>query len=143
GPRAAAGAVDALAVVGLGFVLFWIPFRVGAASLPVWALIAAVLGYAVVPLAAFQATLGMRLFGVELVSRDGTPPDFLDLLFREVIGRGYGPAAYLGAVVLGLLASMVGAAQLSAGLGGMGWGFALCSLLLLGAAGGHLVALGH
>ncbi|MBS2031663.1 MAG: RDD family protein [Deltaproteobacteria bacterium] len=143
GPRIGAGAFDAFAVVGLGFLLFWIPFRVGAASLPVWALIAAVLGYAVVPLAAFQATLGMRLFGLELVSRDGTPPDFLDLLFREVIGRGYGPAAYLGAVVLGLIASMVGAAQFSAVLGGMGWGFALCSLLLMAAGAGHLVAFGH
>jgi uncharacterized RDD family membrane protein YckC/Flp pilus assembly protein TadD len=141
-PRILAGVIDGVAIFALGLAVFLPPFLMGAAALPVWAFLAAILGWAVVPLAVFGTTLGMRLMGVELVGRDGKPPDFVELLFREIIARGLGPAAYLGSVTVGLLASAFGAAQFSA-LSSLGLGFWLSSLLFTGALAGHLVALGR
>lgn len=143
GPRIAAGLFDGFAEFALALFLFWIPFRVGAGAMPVAAMVAVLLGYAVVPLAVFGSTPGMRLFGVELVGRDGKPADFVELLFREIIGRGLGPVAYLLAIFASFIAAAFGMIEMGTAGFSVGLGVWLCSLLVMGAFAGHFVALGR
>lgn len=139
GPRVLAGLLDGLALAGLGLGLFVIPMFLGGLAIPTWAALAAILGYAVVPLWAFQATPFMRLFGLELVRRDGTAPDPIDILFREILARGLGPAAYLLTFLFALVGSAVGRVGVSSPLGGAGLSVAI--LVCLGAVG--VAALGQ
>lgn len=104
-PRIQAGALDAAIVLGLCVVYFVVPLLARGLVLPMWGVLAAVLGCLVVPLAAFKRTLGMRLFGLELVTKDGHAVGAGDVLFRELIGRGFFPAAFLVTVVAGLIAN--------------------------------------
>jgi len=143
GPRIAAGVLDGVLTLVVGGVFFAVPFELGAYALPVWAVLAAILGCSVIPLAAFGSTLGMRIFGVELVGRDGKPPDLIELLFREIIARGMGPAAFVGSVVIGVIAALFRRAYLMNDPRSLGWGFYICVLLVMGAIGGHFVALGR
>jgi uncharacterized RDD family membrane protein YckC len=141
GPRILAGCIDAAAVLGLGLVLFLVPFLAGAESLPVVSMLVALVTYSVLPLALFRSTLGMRLLGIELIGRDGRPADLLELLFREIIGRGMGPAAYLGSFVLALVGAMLGHVALGRLGATAAIGFWVSGIALLGAAAGHLIAL--
>jgi hypothetical protein len=50
----------------------------------------------------------MKLFGVELVTRGGHAVGAGEVLFRELVGRGFFPAAFLATIVLGLLANLLG-----------------------------------
>lgn len=105
GPRILAGALDTCIVLAMCVLYFLIPLLTRGLVLPMWGVLAAVLGTLVVPLAAFKRTLGMRLFGLELVTQDGHPVGAGDVLFRELIGRGFFPAAFLVTVFAGLIAS--------------------------------------
>ncbi len=103
--RAACGLIDGTAVVLLCLGLFLVPLLTRGLVLPMWGVLAAVVGYSVVPLSAFRQTLGMKLTRLELVTKDGHSVSPGDVLFRELIGRGYFPAAYLLTLLLGLIAS--------------------------------------
>ncbi len=103
--RAVAGVIDAAALVGLCLGLFLVPLLTRGLVLPMWGVLAAVVGYSVVPLSAFRQTLGMKLTGLELVTKDGHGVSPGDVLFRELIGRGYFPAAFLLTLLLGVVAS--------------------------------------
>jgi uncharacterized RDD family membrane protein YckC/Flp pilus assembly protein TadD len=100
-----AGALDLCALVALCLGLFLFPLLTRGLVLPMWGVLAAVVGYSVVPLSAFRQTLGMKLVGLELVTKDGHAVSPGDVLFRELIGRGYFPAAFLLTLLLGLIAS--------------------------------------
>lgn len=96
-PRFLAGVVDLLVVSLLmgatAFVQMVLSRGVG---LPMWGVFAAVVCYQVIPLALFRRTLGMSAFGLEMVSRKtGSNPSANDLLFRELIGRGFFPFTFL------------------------------------------------
>src|SRR4051812_25896894 len=69
--RVGAGVVDGLAVVLLTAALIAIPFFLTGLLMPTFALCAAVLVWAIAPLWAFRSTLGMKLFGTEMVGRTG------------------------------------------------------------------------
>lgn len=141
--RAFAGLIDAAAVVLLSGAAFLLPMLLEGLVLPMWGVLAAVVGYQVVPLAFFKQTPGMRLFNLELVRRDGHPVDLANLLFRELIGRGYFPAAYLFTLVAGAAAASLGVAGTTTPvlLGGL---MALSSLAALAMALiGHVIALGR
>jgi len=105
--RVIAGCIDALILSLLCLLLFLFPLVTRGFVLPMWGVLAAVIGYAVVPLSAFRATLGMKLLGLELVTKDGHGVSPGDVLFRELIGRGYFPAAYLLTLLLALVASLL------------------------------------
>lgn len=142
-PRIIAGVLDALMLACLSAALFVVPMALGGLAIPTWAAVAAIVGYAVVPLWAFQATLFMRLAGIELVGRDGKPPDPIDIVFREILGRGLGPAAYLATFLVALIGSLVGAMGVSSPLGAKGLSLAVlgCFAAFGIAVFGHLLAL--
>lgn len=106
--RLAAGAFDFLAVWALVAASFLVPVFLRGLVLPMWGVLLVLLGYQVVPLSAFRQTLGMRLLGLELVTREGHAVGAGEVLFRELIGRGFFPAAFLATIVLGLLANLLG-----------------------------------
>lgn len=108
GRRLAAGAFDFCAVWALVAASFLVPIFLRGLVLPMWGVLLVMLGYQVVPLSAFRQTLGMRLFGLELVTREGHAVNAGEVLFRELVGRGFFPAAFLATIVLGLLANLLG-----------------------------------
>ena len=142
-PRVTAGLLDGLTLAFLALVLFLAPIPFGGVGVPAWAALAAIIGYAVVPLWAYQATPFMWLFGLELVGRDGQPPDPIDIVFREILGRGLGPAAYLVTFAFALIGELTGSVGISSSLGGIG--LSLAALGCLGALAlavfGHFLAL--
>jgi Tfp pilus assembly protein PilF/uncharacterized RDD family membrane protein YckC len=129
--------------VGFGLTLFLVPMALGGLTIPTWAALAAIVGYAVVPLSVFQATPFMWLAGIELVRRDGTRPDPIDVLFREILGRGLGPAAYLVTFLFALIGWATGRLGVSSPLGGAGLSLAVLACLgaLMIAAAGQALAL--
>ena len=129
-----AGAIDTVVVLGLCAVYFLIPLLTRGLVLPMWGVLAAVLGYLVVPLAAFKRTLGMKLLGLELVTKDGHAVGPGDVLFRELIGRGFFPAAFLFTLFAGLAASWFGVARFAAPAG-IALLFFFASAVALGVAG--------
>jgi uncharacterized RDD family membrane protein YckC len=141
--RVLAGTFDAAAVMALSLICFLVPWVLGGVVLPMWGVLAAVVGYQVVPLAFLKQTLGMRLFGLELVQKDGHHVDLANLLFRELIGRGFFPAAYL----FTLLAGAVGAALRVVGTVTPVLLGSLMTVACMGALAmaivGHLIALGR
>ncbi len=141
GLRLAAGAVDLFLLGLLTAGLFLVPLSLGGFVLPMLAVFAAVVGYAVVPMWLFRATLGMRLFGLEIVGRDGRDADLVELMFREFVGRGMFAAAYLGTYLLGLLGMLLGTARLAApeGMAAVLTQLAVAMLVMAGA--GHLLIL--
>ncbi|MEW5740020.1 MAG: RDD family protein [Myxococcota bacterium] len=143
GRRVLAGVFDACAVAVLSICCFLVPMVLRGLVLPMWGVLAALVGYQVVPLAFLKQTLGMRLFGLELVRRDGHHVDLANLLFRELIGRGFFPAAYLFTLLAGATAAALGVAATATPvlLGGL---MALASMGALAmAVVGHLLALGR
>lgn len=139
--RAAAGAVDFVAVLLLVSLYFAFPLLTGGAALPIWGVFAAVVGYAVVPLALYGATPAMALFGLEMVSIRGRAPQVTDLLFRELIGRGYFPMAYLGSLFVAFVGMLLGVMRFTMPVGA-GFILFLLSIGLLTAAGaGNILAI--
>jgi uncharacterized RDD family membrane protein YckC len=141
--RVAAGAIDT-ALIGLLCALsFAVPMVLRGVVLPMWGVLAVLVGYAVVPLAFLKRTVGMHLLDLELVSRQGHAVDLANLLFRELLGRGLFPAAWLLTVLGGLIAAYAGVGGTAAPPGLAGVMTLACMAALAAAAGGHLVALGR
>lgn len=141
--RVLAGLFDAAAVILLSLACFLVPMVLRGVGLPMWGVLAAVVGYQVVPLAFLKQTPGMRLFGLELVRKDGHHVDLANLLFRELIGRGFFPAAYLFTLLVGAIGSALGVAGTTTPLL-LGSVMALASMAALTMAIiGHVIALGR
>jgi uncharacterized RDD family membrane protein YckC len=108
GKRFLAGLIDVGALGLLAVLAFVVPMLLLGVVLPMWGVLAVMLGWSVVPLAFLQQTVGMRLQGLELAREDGHPVDLANVLFRELLGRGLFPAAYLLTVAFGGLAQVLG-----------------------------------
>lgn len=139
--RIGAAVLDSVAVLLLTALFIGAPLLLTGLMTPTLALCAAVLIWTIAPLWLFRQTLGMKLFGIEMVSKTGHSADLAELLFRELVGRGYLPAIYLvslgAAIALRLMGYYAGIVSPS--------GFALIatglSLLFLAlAVTGNLVA---
>ncbi|MFZ5441149.1 MAG: RDD family protein [Myxococcota bacterium] len=108
--RIVAGLIDGACIVVLSGISFVVPLVAWRLVLPMWGVLAVMIGYAVVPVAYFHRTLGLHVMGLNVVRKDGHALDLANALFRELIGRGWFPAAYL----LTMLGSVV-AARLQVG----------------------------
>lgn len=140
-PRIAAGVIDALILVALGAFLSLLPLWFGALTLPMLGAFVAILAYSIVPLFVFGATIGMRLFGIELIAVNGGRPDLFDIMFRDLFGRGLIGFAYFGFVlfaVFGMMTNSVAFFQ-PQGLGLVL--FMLCGLASVLGMLGHLLVL--
>ncbi len=137
--RLLAGGFDLLLLVLFVVAYFAFPLLTGGLTLPMWGVFAAVLGYSVTPLILFRATLGMRLFGVEILGRNGHPAQIIDLVFRELIGRGFFPAAYLSTMAAAVIASWLGILRFAmpSGIGGIL--FVVSAVLLAATSLGHFL----
>lgn len=139
GRRFAAGAFDFFVLWALVLASFLVPLFTRGLVLPMWGVLLVMLGYQVVPLSAFRQTLGMTLFGLELVTREGHAVGAGEVLFRELIGRGFFPAAFLGTLLLGFIASLLrmAAFMMPTGIGSAF--FLICSLTVACAVLGHFL----
>lgn len=141
GPRIVAGLIDFALLGSVGLVIALGPLWLGGLALPMVGAVAAVLVVNVLPLAAFRATLGLRLMGLEVVHSNGRAADLTELLFRELIGRGLLGVAFFTAMVIGGAGMLTGVMSVFSltrlGLLGL---LALC-VMMLGFAS-HLVVLG-
>ncbi|MCA2977002.1 MAG: RDD family protein [Myxococcaceae bacterium] len=108
GQRLLAGLIDTFGLMVLSCIAFLVPLLGFGLVLPLWGVMAVMLGWSVVPLAFLQQTLGMRALGLELAREDGHPVDLANVLFRELVGRGLFPAAYLLTLGFGLVARALG-----------------------------------
>lgn len=108
GTRAIAGAIDGFVIVVLSGVSVLVPLFARGVVVPMWGVLVVLLAYSVLPLAGLKRTLGMHIMNLELVRPSGHAVDAGNILFRELVGRGYFPAAYLFTVVAGLIASLTG-----------------------------------
>lgn len=106
--RLGAGCVDSLAVIVLTALFIVVPLRLTGLMTPTLAMCGAVLIWTIAPLWLFRQTLGMRLFGIEMVSKTGHSADLSELLFRELVGRGYLPAIYLVSLIAAVVLRMMG-----------------------------------
>jgi uncharacterized RDD family membrane protein YckC len=106
-----------------------------------WGVLAAIVGYAVVPLAVFRQTPGFKLFGLELVGKEGHAVGLGDVLFRELLGRGWFPTAFLFNLLFGYVAMMLGAARFAMPSGLQGIFFLASCLALALAALGHVLVM--
>lgn len=137
GRRMAAGAIDLAGVGILSAVFLGVPTVLVGGSLPMLAIFGAVLVWSVVPLSLFGSTAGMAIFGLALEGKENGRADFLDVVFRELVGRGFFAAAYLGTFFIGLVGWLTHTAELSAPVG---LSLLLTLVALLGLA---LAAVGH
>jgi tetratricopeptide (TPR) repeat protein len=143
GKRMLAGLIDAFGLMVLSALAFLLPLRLFGVVLPMWGVLAVMLGWSVVPLAFLQQTVGLRVMGLELARTDGHPVDLANVLFRELAGRGLFPAAYLLTLVFGLLAQALGVMAFVVPTG-LGLVIAVvCLGLFVGAMVGALVGLGR
>lgn len=108
GKRIAAAVLDGLVLLVLCVATFIGPLLTRGFVVPMWGVLVVLVGYAVLPLAALKRTPGMQLFGLELVRLDGHAVDVGNLLFRELVGRGLFPAAYLVTMLGGVIARFFG-----------------------------------
>jgi uncharacterized RDD family membrane protein YckC len=139
--RLAAGVVDAVALLVLCAAYFLVPVITLGVVLPMWGVLAAIIGYAVVPLATFRQTLGFRLFGLELVGKEGHAVGLGDVLFRELIGRGWFPAAFIFNLIFGYVAMLMGAARFAMPTGMQSVFFLASCLALALAVLGHVLVM--
>lgn len=140
--RVSAGIFDGVVLLALCAAYFLVPVVTLGVTLPMWGVLAAIIGYSVVPLSVFKQTLGMKLFGIELVTKDGHAVDLGNLLFRELLGRGWFPAAFLFNLVFAYVAMLMGYLRFVMP-GGIQAVFSFASLLALFVAVlGHLLVLG-
>lgn len=139
--RVLAGLIDGSALVLLSMVTFIVPMKLLGVVLPMWGVLAVMLGWSVVPLAFLQKTVGMRLMGLELAREDGHPVDLANVLFRELLGRGLFPAAYLLTVLAGVVSQLLGMMAFVVPTG-LGMVMLFASVVaFVGALAGNLVAL--
>ncbi len=141
--RVVAGLIDAVFIAVLSGIAFAIPLLTRGVVLPMWGVLAVMVGYAVVPLAFLKRTLGLHIMGLELVGKQGHAIDLANLLFRELLGRGFFPAAWLFTIISSLIAFRYGVGSSAtppvlAGVMTVASAGALCI-----AAIGHVIALGR
>lgn len=108
GKRIAAAIFDGFVLLVLCVATFLGPLLTRGFVVPMWGVLVVLVGYAVLPLAALKRTLGMQLFNLELARLDGHAVDLANLLFREFVGRGLFPAAYLITMLGGVIARFFG-----------------------------------
>jgi uncharacterized RDD family membrane protein YckC len=141
-PRVLAGALDGVVLLALCAAYFLVPVALLGMVLPMWGVLAAIIGYSVIPLAVFRQTLGMRLFHLELTGNDGHAVGLGDVLFRELIGRGWFPAAFLFNLAFGYVTMLLGWGRFAMP-GGLQVVFVMASgLTLFASVLGHLLVLG-
>lgn len=141
--RVPAGVLDAAALGLLAGLVVVVPAWLTGLVMPMWSVLAVLVGYAVLPLVTFGRTPGLRALGLELVSADGGPVDATKVLMRETVGRGLLPAAVLLAVPVAFLTRAFGVGQ-GFVFEGLQLLFFQVALLLFGlAVVGHLMALGR
>lgn len=141
GPRIAAGAFDAVILSLLSALLSLSPLFFGGFALPLLGSLTAILVYTILPCSLFKATLGMRLFGLEMVGLDGRAPEPGEVAFRELVTRGYFGVAYFstaGIALAGYLSGTIAFFQ-PTGIGLVL--FFLSGFLLVLSAIGHLMIL--
>lgn len=138
--RVMAGIIDAAFIIVLGAVSFLVPLLSRGIALPMWGVLAVLIGYSVLPIAFFRKTIGLAIMGLEVVGKTGHPLDLANTLFRELIGRGWFPAAYLFTVILSLIASKLGIGGAIAPAALMGLMTLACAAALATVAVGHLIS---
>lgn len=106
--RVGAAVIDTLAIALITALLIYVPLRFTGLLTPTLALCGAVLMWTIAPLWLFRQTLGMRVFSIEMVSKTGHSAELTELLFRELVGRGYLPAIYLMSVLVAVIGSLTG-----------------------------------
>ena len=141
--RVVAGLIDAACIGVLCGISFTVPLVTRGVVLPMWGVLAVMVGYAVVPLAFLKRTLGLHIMGLELVGKAGHTVDLGNVLFRELLGRGFFPAAWLFTIISSLIASHfgVGASTTPPMLAGVMT--LACSGAFCIAAIGHVIVLGR
>jgi uncharacterized RDD family membrane protein YckC len=141
--RVIAGLLDAAFIVVLSGIATAVPLVLRGVVLPMWGVLAVMIGYAVVPLAFLKRTLGLHIMGLELVGKQGHPIDLANLAFRELVGRGFFPAAWMFTIISSLLARYVGVGSSATPPMLAGVMTVACAAALCIAAIGHLIALGR
>lgn len=141
--RVFAALLDGLVLLGAMALSFVVPLVTWGFALPMWGVLLVVLGFSVVPLSLFSATLGLKLMGLEVVNRHARPLDPANATFRELLARGALPAAYLFTLVAGLVAQHFGVAANLAPPVLAGVMTVACALALVAALIGPVVALGR
>lgn len=141
--RVVAGLLDAACIVVLSGISFFVPLLSRGLVLPMWGVLAVMVGYSVLPVAYFARTLGQHVMGLSVVRRDGHPLDLANALFRELIGRGWFPAAYLLTIVAGVVAARLGIGSTSTPPVLAGVMTFLSAGALAVAVVGHFIALGR
>ncbi len=141
--RVIAGLIDAAFIVVLSGISFAIPMLTRGIGLPMWGVLAVMVGYAVVPLAFLKRTLGLHIMGLEVVGKDGRAIDPGNLLFREFIGRGVFPAAWLFTIISSVIARYLGIGGSATPPLLAGVMTVACSAALCISAIGHVIALGR
>ena len=141
--RVIAGLLDFAFIVVLTGISFAVPLLTRGIVLPMWGVLAVIVGYAVVPLAFLKRTIGLHIMGLELVGKAGHPVDLANVLFRELLGRGFFPAAWLFTIIASLIAFRFGVGAsttppILAGVMTLASAGAFCI-----AAIGHVIALGR
>ena len=108
GSRITAGVFDLFLLFILGTAVSLAPMLLGGLALPLVGAVAAIVAYTIAPCMLFKKTLGMKLFGLEIVSVNGRNADATELLFRELFGRGLFGAAYFSTVAFGIFGWLTG-----------------------------------
>jgi uncharacterized RDD family membrane protein YckC len=141
--RVTAGFIDAAFLAVLSGITFVMPLMLWGIVLPMWGVLTVLVGYAVVPIAFFKRTLGLHIMGLEVVGKTGHPLDLANTTFRELLGRGFFPFAYLFTAVMSLVAMRfhLGGSIAPPVLAGV-MTFASATAFAV-AAMGHLIALGR
>jgi uncharacterized RDD family membrane protein YckC len=141
GPRIAAGVFDMTILGIMSSVLSLAPLFYGGFALPLLGSLSAILVYTILPCSLFKATLGMRIFGLEIVGLDGRAPEPGEIAFRELVARGYFGVAYFSTAVIGIAGYLSGTMAIFQPTG-MGLVlFFLSGFLLLLSGIGHLMIL--
>lgn len=141
--RVIAGLIDAAFIVVLSGISFAVPLLTRGIVLPMWGVLAVMIGYAVVPLAFLKRTLGLHIMGLELVGKQGHAVDLANLAFRELVGRGFFPAAWMFTIVASLVAMRFGLLSSATPPVLAGVMTVACAGALCIAAIGHIIALGR
>ena len=141
--RVVAGLLDFAFIAVLSGICFAVPLLTRGVVLPMWGVLAVMVGYAVVPLAFLKRTLGLHIMGLELVGKDGHPVDLANVLFRELLSRGFFPGAWLFTIITSLIAFHfhLGASTTPPLLAGVMTVACACAFCV--AAIGHVIALGR
>jgi uncharacterized RDD family membrane protein YckC len=141
--RVLAGAIDAACIIVLAGISFVAPLLTKGVVLPMWGVLAVLIGYSVLPIAFFKKTLGLSVAGLEVVAKTGHALDLGNTLFRELLGRGWFPAAYVFTILVSVVASKLGVGGSVAPAMVAGVMTVACSSAMTIAFVGHLIVLGR